>query len=617
MLTHFLSRLSRPAATDRPERKPRARLLNLEALEARDVPAVIYALTETNSLFRFDSATPATISTPVAITGLGAGEILRGIDFRPRTGQLIGSTVVDASSNNSIVKTYRINPLTGLATLIGATAAALPQAGNVDTGYDFNPTVDRIRFVNDNPNKENARLNPNTGLLAGDDTDLTFVAPALGDIIGAAYDRNTDRQNSTLLKTTLYVIDENSNKLAVIGGIDGAGPGGPNAGVVTAVGALGFNVSGASDAGFDIAETLDTATNNNGNGTAFAAFRVGATTSLYTINLTTGAATVVGLLGDGTTPINGMAVAPEGVVVVGSGTGANGDVRLFDPTTGTLRIGIIPFAGFQGGVRVAAGDVNGDGVPDAVATAVAAQGHVKVFDGISGAEIRSFFAFEGFQGTVNVSTGDVNGDGFADILVSANGAPGGHVKAFSGRDGTELASFFAYEGFFGNVTVSAADFDNDGDKEIVTAAASNGHVKVFNGNGTAFTSATLPTFVNSFFAFDGFGTGDVNVAAGDLNGDGISDIAVSSGAGTQGHVRAFNGSTHAVIASFFAFTGSTTGAAVALADANGDGLLDIRVTPGAGVDSSVTTFDLAGTSLGTFTTFAGFRGGSTVAGARF
>ncbi len=617
MLTHFLSRLYRPAAQIRPASKTRARLLNLEALEARDVPAVIYALNETNGLFRFDSATPATVSTPVAITGLGVGETLRGIDFRPRTGQLIGSTVATSSINNSVVKTYRINPTTGVATLIGATAAALPQAGDVDTGYDFNPTVDRIRFVNDNPNKENARLNPNTGLLAGDDTDLTFVAPALGDIVGAAYDRNTDRQNATLLKTTLYVIDENGNNLAIIGGIDGAGPGGPNAGVVTAVGPIGFNVSGGADVGFDIVETLDTATNNNGNGTAFAAFTTNLTlNSLYTINLTTGAATLVGQIGDGS-GIRGLAVAPEGVVVVGSGTGANGDVRLFDPTTGALRIGIVPFAGFQGGVRVAAGDVNGDGIPDAVVTAVAAQGHVKVFDGISGAEIRSFFAFTGFQGTVNVSTGDVNGDGFADILVSANGAPGGHVKAFSGRDGTELASFFAYEGFFGNVTVSAADFDNNGVKEIVTAAAANGHVKVFTGTGTAFTSATLPTFVNSFFAFDGFGTGDVNVAAGDLNGDGIADIVVSSGVGTQGHVKGFNGSTHAVLASFFAFAGSTTGAAVALADANGDGLLDIRVTPGAGVDASVTTFDLAGASLGTFTTFAGFKGGSTIAGARF
>ena len=614
MLTHFLSRLYRPAVPTRPARKPRARLLDLEALEARDVPAVIYGLTETNSLFRFDSATPAVVSTPVAITGLGVGEILRGIDFRPRTGQLIGSTVVGSVFSNAIVRTYRINPTTGVANLIGATAAPLPEAGDVDTGYDFNPTVDRIRYINDND--ENARLNPNTGLLAGNDTDLTSVAPATGDDIAAAYDRNTDRQNATFLRTTLYVIDENENLLGVQGGIDGAGPGGPNAGVITAIGALGFNVSSGADASFDIAETLDTTTNNNGNGTAFAAFSNGTTTSLYTINLTTGAATLVGLIGTGG-PLNGMAVAPEGVVVVGSGTGANGDVRLFDPTTGALRIGIVPFAGFQGGVRVAAGDVNGDGVPDAVATAVAAQGHVKVFDGISGAEIRSFFAFAGFQGTVNVSTGDVNGDGFADILVAANGAPGGHVKAFSGRDGTELASFFAYEGFFGNVTVSAADFDNDGDKEIVTAAASNGHVKVFSGTGTAFASALLPTFVNSFFAFDGFGTGDVNVASGDINGDGISDIAVSSGAGTQGHVRAFNGSNQAVLASFFAFAGSTTGAAIGLADSNGDGLLDIRVTPGSGVDASVTTFDLAGTSLGTFTTFAGFRGGSTVAGARF
>ena len=52
----------------------------------------------------------------------------------------------------------------------------------------------------------------------------------------------------------------------------------------------------------------------------------------------------------------GTAVIPGGTddftVVVGSGTGANGDVRLFDPTTGTLRIGIVPFVLWAGAVAI-------------------------------------------------------------------------------------------------------------------------------------------------------------------------------------------------------------------------------------------------------------------------
>jgi len=60
-------------------------------------------------------------------------------------------------------------------------------------------------------------------------------------------------------------------------------------------------------------------------------------------------------------------------------------------------------------------------------------GHVKVFDGTTGAEVRSFFAFDGFAGGVFVSAGDANGDGRDDLLVVAGQGGNGHVKVFDGR----------------------------------------------------------------------------------------------------------------------------------------------------------------------------------------
>ena len=170
------------------------------------------ALLPNNNLLLFDTQTPA-MTTPVAVTGLGASEELTGIDQRPATLGLYGVTVADGSANNSLVKTYTIDPGSGQATLVGATAAPVPGAGDVPTGLDFNPVVDRIRYVNGN--WENARFNPNTGFLAGDDTDLTPAA--VTRIIGEAYDRNAKDAEAT----TLYAIDANDSALGTQGGIDG------------------------------------------------------------------------------------------------------------------------------------------------------------------------------------------------------------------------------------------------------------------------------------------------------------------------------------------------------------------------------------------------------------
>ncbi len=100
-----------------------------------------------------------------------------------------------------------------------------PGAGDSATGADFNPVVDRLRVVNFN--QENFRINPNNGALSGDDTDLTFTAPATGPVTAVAYDRNiapgppgTVAPPGTL--TTLYGIDVGSDRLVVQGGVNGA-----------------------------------------------------------------------------------------------------------------------------------------------------------------------------------------------------------------------------------------------------------------------------------------------------------------------------------------------------------------------------------------------------------
>ncbi len=246
------------------------------------------------NLVQFDTAAPSAVSAQL-ITGLQtAGEKAIALDMRPATGELfLVTTPAGITSGAAVVlRSYRLDPATAVATFVAALPGGTPPgAGDWATGADFNPVVDRLRLVNSNPTPENFRINPNNGALSGDDANLTFTPPATGPVTAVAYDRNvapgppgTVAPPGTL--TTLYGIDVGSDRLVVQGGINGAGPGGPNGGAVTSIGSLGVVVDNTSDAGFDIAP----------GGTAYATLRTSLVPGLYTLDLGTGSATLIGQL---------------------------------------------------------------------------------------------------------------------------------------------------------------------------------------------------------------------------------------------------------------------------------------------------------------------------------
>ena len=238
----------------------------------------LFGLTTSGHLISFDSSNPGTLLNSVAISGLG-GESLIGIDLRPNGGALYG-----VGSGNSL---FTLNTSTGAATLAGSLDNGLSGAG---FGFDFNPVPDRLRVVS--TEEQNLRINVGTGATLVDGS-LSYAAGDVHtgvnpNVVGAAYANNVNGA----LTTTLYGIDSSLDILVT------QIP--PNAGTLNTVGALGIDTTGA--VGFDISRS----------GIAYAALTDGISSlsSLYTINLSTGSASLIGQIGGGSS-VFGLTAVPE------------------------------------------------------------------------------------------------------------------------------------------------------------------------------------------------------------------------------------------------------------------------------------------------------------------
>ncbi len=245
------------------------------------------AVTASHMLIKFNAGQPQKILSSVSIKGLQPGESILGIDYR------VSKDALYALGSSG--RLYALDEDTAQLTPVGAAPFAVKLEGS-QFGFDFNPTVDRIRVISNGG--QNLRLHPDTGAVVDSnpnvegvqiDGPLTYAASDANvgkkpTIVGAAYSYNKADPKIT----TNYALDAATGALVTQGSREGFAPAvSPNTGQLFTVGKLGVNFE---DSAFDIQALSDV---------AFAALsgKEIKGVRLYTLDLKTGAAQPIGTIG--------------------------------------------------------------------------------------------------------------------------------------------------------------------------------------------------------------------------------------------------------------------------------------------------------------------------------
>jgi uncharacterized delta-60 repeat protein len=239
------------------------------------------------------------------------------------------------------------------------------------------------------------------------------------------------------------------------------------------------------------------------------------------------------------------------------GGSPSGSVAIYTPATGTSgytptpAATLSPFGTLSANLRTAVGDVNGDGVPDTIlVTGPGVPIRVAVIDGRDNASVlvAAFDPFGGdFTGGGFVAAGDFNHDGRSEIVVTPDQGGGPRVSVFTLLPAGVFtaANFFGIDdpGFRGGARVAAGDINGDGTTDLVVAAGFGGGPRVAVYDGRTVYGGTPAKLVNDFFVFDPVLRNGVYVAAGDVNGDGLADIVFGAGPGGAPRLLIASGAT--------------------------------------------------------------------------
>lgn len=282
------------------------------------------------------------------------------------------------------------------------------------------------------------------------------------------------------------------------------------------------------------------------------------------------------------------------------------DVRGWNAQGGTAQqwapwgespLGFSPYPTYQQGVRVAVGDVNGDGNPEIItAPGRSAFTELHVFDGQTFKQMASFLPFKDgvWWAGAYVATGDTNGDGRAEIVEGLDSGCCTMLHVLDGKSGDDLSGFFPYGGRSEvGARVASADVNGDRKAELLAVPIGSGRVSIFGPSGG--------TAVRTIDAFDSERGGPVAIAAGNVVGDARAELIAAAPTYSGAEVKIIDVATGDTRASFYPYGGvPASSVEVALGDVNGDGALDIVLSASTPGGTEVKAIDAGGAQLANF-----------------
>ena len=230
---------------------------------------------------------------------------------------------------------------------------------------------------------------------------------------------------------------------------------------------------------------------------------------------------------------------------------------------------------------------------------------VRVFTNSGSEVVASFDAYDStFTGGVRLTMGDVDGDGEEEIVTVPGPGGGPQVRVFD-LEGNLESQFYVFEVTLrSGLYVATGDIDGDGIEEIAVSTDVGGSARValFDKGGEQLESISPFSDIT--------GARSVRIAMGDVDGDESDEVIVTLGEGHEPRIRVYEPDGE-FVSEFLAYASTyDKGVFVAAGDLDGDGDDEIVTGTDNGGGPQVQIFDGEGTWLGTFFAYdSAFRGG--------